>query len=125
MNAPTKAGVGTAVDEMLRSLETYRVAVQSPEEVRAYLASYPELIPHVGPTVVSVRQACGDGAGLTLTINDDPEFYDPYLKLYVRLPSYDEETDRSLGAISAALGEMIAEQEGYFRVAADHRNPAR
>jgi hypothetical protein len=124
MNAPIKAGVGTAVDEMLRSLETYRVAVQSPEEVRAYLAKYSDLIPHVGPTVESVRQGCGDGAGLSLTINDDPEFYDPYLKLYVRLPRYDEEADRRLGAISAALSEAIAEQEGYFRVAADYRNPA-
>ncbi len=125
MSAPTKAGVGIAFDEMLRSLETYRVAVQAPEEVRAYLAKYPALMPHVGPTVESVRQACGAGAGLTLTINDDPEFYDPYLKLYVRLPGYDEESDRRLGAIGAALGEAIAEQEGYFRVAADYRNPAR
>ena len=48
MNAPIQAGVETSADEMLRSLETYRVTVQSPEEVRAYLAKYPELIQHVG-----------------------------------------------------------------------------
>src|SRR5436309_2792635 len=99
MNAPTNAGVESTVDGLLRSLEPYRVTVQWPDNVRAYLAKYPELIPHVRPAVASTRQEFGDVADLTLTINDDPEFYDPYLKLYVRLPRYDREADERLESI--------------------------
>jgi hypothetical protein len=125
MNVPINAGVESAVEELLRSLESYRVTIQRPDAVRAYLAKYPELIPHVRPAAERVRQEFGDVAGLTLTINDDPEFYDPYLKLYVRLPKYDRETDERLESITVPLSEGIADLEGYFRVAADYRNPAR
>ena len=125
MNAPINAGVESAVDELLRSLEPYRVTIQWPDTVRAYLAKYPELIPHVRPTVESARQEFGDVAGLTLTINDDPEYYDPYLKLYVRLPKYGREADERLENLTVPLSEAIADLGGYFRVAADYRNPAR
>jgi hypothetical protein len=125
MNAPMNAGAESIVDELLRSLEADRVTIQWPDGVRAYLAKYPELIPHVRPAVASARQEFGDAARLTLTINDDPEFDDPYLKLYVRLPQYDREADERLERIAVPLSEAIANLGGYFRVAADYRNPAR
>jgi hypothetical protein len=125
MNPPGSAAVESAVEELLRSLGPYGVALQWPEDVRAYLAKYPELIPHVRPTVEGARREFGDVAGLTLTVNDDPEFYDPYLKLYVRLSRYDREADERLERVTGPLAEAIADLEGYFRVAADHRNSAR
>jgi hypothetical protein len=125
MNLPGSAAVEAAVEELLRSLGPSGVALQWPDDVRAYLAKYPELIPHVRPTVESARREFGDVAGLTLTVNDDPQFYDPYLKLYVRLPGCDREADERLERITAPLAEAIADLEGYFRVAADHRHPVR
>jgi hypothetical protein len=89
------------------------------------LVKYPELISHIRPTVENARQEFGDVAGLTLTLNDDPEIYDPYLKLYVRLPKHDRETDQRLEHIAGPLSDAIADLPGYFRVAADHRNLAR
>jgi hypothetical protein len=133
MNGPTTTAAGeqtsakppSPVDEMLRSLEPYRVSVGWLEYVRSYLEKYPELIPHILPTVERARQEFGDAAGLTLTINDDPEIYDPYLRLYVRLPKYDREADERLESMTLSLGEAIADLEGYFRVTADFRSPAR
>ncbi len=124
MNAPISAGVESTLDDLLCSLERYRVTIQWPANVRAYLAKYPELIPHVRPTVERARQEFGDVAGLTLTINDDPECYDPYLKLHVRLPEHDRGADERLENVTVPLSEAIADLGGYFRVAADYRNPA-
>jgi hypothetical protein len=131
MNGPTtsaaqaKTPSESPVDQMFRSLEPYRVSLEWPEHVRAYVEKYPELIPYVLPAVQRTRQEFGDGAGLSLTINDDPEFYDPYLKLYVRLPNYDRETDARFDNICLWLCDATADLEGYFRVTADYRNPAR
>src|SRR5262245_32163580 len=90
MNGPTTTADGqtgsrveSPVDVLLQSLVPYRVVVDCPDHVRAYLERYPELIPHVLPTVERTRQEFGDAAELTLTINDDPECYDPFLKMYV------------------------------------------
>ena len=77
---------------LFQALEGYRVVIDTHDHVRAYLKRFPGLIAHVLPTVERARQEFGDAAELTLTINDDPESYDPYLKVYISLPSYGPET---------------------------------
>jgi hypothetical protein len=59
------------------------------------------LIPHVLPTVERARREFGDAAELTLTINDDPESYDPYLKMYISLPAYCPETMSRIDSIQS------------------------
>jgi hypothetical protein len=125
MNAPINPRLEAPVDELLRSLEPYRVTVQWPDDVRAYLAKYPELIPHVLPTIQRARQEFGDAAELTLTINDDPEIYDPYLKLYVRLPKYGPDTMGRIDKVREPMSEATADLEGYFRVTTDFCWPRR
>jgi hypothetical protein len=72
------------------------VALDTREHVRTYLERFPGLMPHVLPTVERARKEFDDAAELTLRINDDPESYDPYLKMYISLPCYgpDDVADR-------------------------------
>jgi hypothetical protein len=128
MTGPTSTPAGqtpgkaeSPVDEMLRSLEPYRVVVKWPDYIRAYLEKYPELIPHVLPTVERARQEFGDVAELTLTVNEDPEIYDPYIKMYVSLPKYGPDTMARIDKVREPLGEATADLEGYFHVTTDHR----
>jgi hypothetical protein len=110
-----------SVGEILRDLERYRVVIDCPDQVSAYLGRHPGLIPHVVPTVDRARQAFGDRAELTLTINDDPEAFDPYLKMYVSLPKYGPDTLARINQIQEPLDEATAGQDGFFLVTTDHR----
>jgi hypothetical protein len=117
----TSAKVEPPEVELLQSLAPYRVVLDCPDHIRAYLKRYPELIPFVRPTVEQVRQEFGEVAELTLTINDDPECYDPYFKMYVSLPKYGPDTMPRIYKIQEPLGAATADLEGYFLVTTDHR----
>jgi len=108
-------------DALLGSLQQYRVRIDCPEHVRAYLTRFPGLVPHVLPTVERARREFGDAAELTLTINDDPESYDPYLKMYISLPSYSPDTMSRIDALQEPLDEATADLDGFFLVSTDHR----
>ncbi len=51
MNAPVNASVESSVDDLLRSLEPYRVTIDELDAIRQYLADYPELMSYIRPTV--------------------------------------------------------------------------
>jgi len=108
-------------DALLASLQQYRVLIDGPDHVRAYLTGFPGLVPHVLPTVERARREFGDTAELTLTINDDPESFDPYLKMYISLPPYDFDTMSRIDAIQEPLAEATADQDGFFLLSTDHR----
>ena len=106
---------------LFQALEGYRVVIDTRDHVRAYLKRFPGLIPHVLPTVEGARREFGDAAELTLTINDDPESYDPYLKMYISLPSYGPDTMSRIDSIQEPLDEATADLEGFLLVSTDHR----
>jgi hypothetical protein len=112
---------GLPLDLLFQALEGYRVVIDTHDHVRAYLKRFPRLIPHVLPTVERARREFGDAAELTLTINDDPESYDPYLKMYISLPSYGPDTMARIDSIQEPLDEATADLEGFFLVSTDHR----
>jgi len=109
------------LDPLFRSLEGHRVVVDTHDHVRACLKRFPSLIPHVSATVERARRDFGDAAELTLTINDDPESYDPYLKMYISLPSYGPDTMSRIDSIQERLDEATADLDGFFLVSTDHR----
>ena len=88
MNGPTVTPVApvgspqdSLVDKLLRSLEPHHVVVTRVDELRAYLEKYPDIIPHILPTVERARREFGEQAELLMSINDDPEIYDPFVKM--------------------------------------------
>jgi hypothetical protein len=108
-------------DALLDSLQRYRVLINCPDHVRAYLTRFAGLVPHVLATVERARREFGDAAELTLTINDDPESYDPHLKMYISLPTYSPDTMSRIDAIQEPLDEATADLDGFFLVSTDHR----
>ena len=108
-------------DGLLEGLERLHVVIDCPQQIRTYLGRHPDLIPYVLPTIEQARQEFGSEAELTLTINDDPESYDPYLKLYVSLPRYGPDTMSRIDAIQQPLDEATADMEAFFLVSTDHR----
>jgi hypothetical protein len=106
---------------LFQTLEGNRVLIDARDHVRAYLKRFPGLIPYVLSTVEHARREFGEAAELTLTINDDPESYDPYLKMYISLPSYCPDTMSRIDSIQEPLDEATADLEGFFLVSTDHR----
>ena len=129
MNGPTVTPVApvasppeSPVDVLLRSLEPHRVVVTRQDELRAYLEKYPDIIPHILPTVERARQEFGEQAELLMTINDDPECYDPFVKMYVRLPQYGPDTMPRINKVREPLwADELCDLEGYFLFTTDHR----
>jgi len=118
---PGSAEPELAMEALFQGLERFRVRSDCPDHVQAYLGRFPDLIPRVLPTVEHARREFGDTADLTLTINDDPESYDPYLKMYISLPSYGPDTISRIDRIQEPLDEATADQEGFFLITTDHR----
>ena len=83
---------GLPEGQLEQAVARYRVVVDCPDYVRGYLGRFPGLTPHVVAAVEKARQTFGELPQLTLTINDDPEAFDPYLKMYVSLPKYGPDT---------------------------------
>ena len=126
MNGPTTAGdvktkSESPVDAMFRSLQPYRVRVTRGDYIRSYLEKNPELVSHILPTVQRARQEFGDEAELTLTVNEDPEIYDPFVRLFIRLPKYGPDTMPRIDKVREPLVEAIADLEGDFHVTTDFR----
>jgi hypothetical protein len=111
----------SSVDELFQALARSRVVIDCPDHIRAYLGRFPGLIPYVVPIAERARHSFGDVAELTLTINDDPESFDPYLKMYVSLAKYDADTIARIDQIQEPLDAATADQEGFFLVTTDHR----
>jgi len=111
------------LDPLFQTLEGYRVVIDTRDHVRAYLERFPGLMPHVLPTVERARQEFGDAAELTLTINEDPESYDPYLKMYISLPSYGPDMMSRIDSIQEQLDEATADLGRLF--AGFHGSPPR
>src|SRR5439155_27106272 len=109
------------LDPLFQSLKEYRVVVDTPDHVGAYLKRFPGLTAQVLPTVEHARREFGDLAELTLTINDDPESYDPYLKMYISLPAYGPDTMARIDSIQEPLDEATVDLDGFFLVSTDHR----
>jgi hypothetical protein len=125
MNGPNTSSAAQVASEpaegLLQALAQYDVVIDCPDHIRTYLQRHTELIPHVLTAVEQTRQEFGEAAELTLTINDDPESYDPYLKMYVSLPNYGPDTMPRIDRIQEPLDEATAGLEGYFLVTTDHR----
>jgi hypothetical protein len=124
MNGPytlTTDQVQAPVEALLESLTQFHLVIDCPQQIRTYLRLHPELIPCVAPTIEHARREFGDEAELTLTINDDPESYDPYLKLYVSLPRYGPDTMSRIDSIQQPLDEATADMNAFFLVSTDHR----
>jgi hypothetical protein len=108
-------------DALFNSLQQYRVLIDCPDHVRGYLTRFTGLVPHVLSTVERARREFGEAAELTLTINNDPESYDPYLKMYISLPTYGPDTMARIDALQEPLDEETADLDGFFLVSTDHR----
>ena len=97
------------------------VTVEDTDEVRAYLARYPDLIPVLREMCLEARRQLGDEADLVVRINRDPEFYDPYVKIVVRLPRYGGEVMDRLDRISERFDTAREASDGWLHVTTDFR----
>ncbi len=120
--APVASPPESPVETLLRSLEPHHVIVTRLDEVREYLDKYPDIIPHILPTVERARQEFGDQAELLMTINDDPECYDPFVKMYIRLPHYGPDTKPRIDKVREPLwADDLCDLKGDFLVTTDYR----
>jgi hypothetical protein len=98
-----------------------RVHVVNADEVLAYLAQFPDLIPILPDLCAATRAEFGEEAALLLELVHDMEIYDPHLVLWVRLRHYDDTVVSRIFAVDAAFEERLTDAEGWLWVATDYR----
>jgi hypothetical protein len=90
------------IHELIESLaQDPQVRVKNPDEVKKYLMKFIDILDIV-PKAVNIAKKHFPEAQLVLSVYKDPESYDRYLDLCVRLEKYDEFV---MGKIREARGE--------------------
>jgi hypothetical protein len=97
------------------------VIIANRAEVRRYLEPYPELADLLPAVVERTRQEFGPAAELELLVNHDPEIYDPFLILYVRLPSYGPGLMARLDSVWLSFEDALSATEGWLIITSDCR----
>src|SRR5262249_55178102 len=95
------------------------IRVENADEVLAYLAQFPDLIPILPDLCAATRAEFGEEAALLLELVQDMEIYDPHLVLWVRLRHYDDTVMPRIFAIDAAFEDRLTDAEGWLWVATD------
>src|SRR5438128_1957438 len=97
------------------------VLVQNPREVRAYLKKHARLAKLVSPICLRARGEFGPEAELSLLVSKDPEIDDRYLKLLIRLPSYDSSVMGRIDSIWDQFESDLWNIPGWLLVTSDYR----
>ena len=88
---------------------------------RAYLKSHPDLAAILPAACSEARKEFGEEAELTLDVYRDPEIDDHYLRLAVRLPSYDETIMARIEQVLQPFEAELSNASGYLLVTTDFR----
>src|SRR5262249_38705927 len=95
--------------------------VNGVREVNSYLRRHPDLV-EIMPAICSrTREEFGSTAALTIQVNHDPEMDDPYLILYIRLPTYSPDTRNRIDAVWQHFEEALRGLSGWIILTTDFR----
>jgi hypothetical protein len=92
-------------------------------KVLAYCRQFPKLAKLLPEIAVRVREVFGPEIQVLLIINQDPEIHDPYLKMYVRMTSYEKGLQDRIDEVNAEFHDRYGADDGYFRLTTDYRMP--
>lgn len=101
------------------------VLISDRRKVLAYCRKYPRLAGLLPRIAARIREFFGPVVELQLQINQDPEFHDPYLKMYVRVDSYQPALMDRIEKVSAEFHDWYGVDDGYFLLTTDFRKPQR
>ena len=99
------------------------VAVEDADEIRAYLAQYPELMPVLRGLCREARRQLGDETALIVRINRDPEVHDPYVKIIARMPAYDAAAWDRLVQVREGFHPALEASDGWLHLSTDFGRP--
>lgn len=98
------------------------ILVPDPGAVAGYLRVYPDLVPVVRDMATAlVKEFRSEPSEIELTINHDPEFYDPYVKFYVRVARYDRSLMPRLERIARRFDDRRRASGGWVLITTDHK----
>jgi hypothetical protein len=97
------------------------VLVSGVREVNSYLRGHPDMAEIVHAICRRAREEFGSTAELKIQLNHDQESDDPYLILYVRLPSYAADTRQRIDAVWQHFEEELRGRSGWIIATTDFR----
>jgi hypothetical protein len=119
-----KPGNGfNAAANLCAELAAHKIEMPQQKHVLGYLDKHHDLAEVVPSVCGKAREEFGDEAELMLEVYRDPEIDDRYLKLRVRLPTYEVGTMARLDGVSAPFDEDLCRVTGYLLVTTDFRTP--
>jgi hypothetical protein len=120
-SGPRPESPSSASADLLETLSPLRIFLNRPDEVRMYLVRHADLAGILPGFCARARDEFGKGAELHLEVYHDPEIEDQFLKLTVRLPSYDGTVLGRLERVWQPDETMLAGSSGYLLVTTDFR----
>ena len=119
------AATSSLVDTLLSEARSMGVRVPHPEEIRAYVERFPDVVP-------VARQACEltvaefDGKSwLSLEVYFDPEIDDSYLVIYVQDDDFSESVRETLENIFETYAERMTHSAGWVNVMPSYHRSTR
>jgi hypothetical protein len=107
----------------LDAVAAQNVLLPDRRKVVAYCRQFPRLARLMPEIAARVREFFGPGVQLLLLINKDPEIDDPYLKMYVRVDSYQPDLMDRIEKVNAEFHDWYGADDGYFHLTTDFRKP--
>jgi hypothetical protein len=114
-----KLSAAVASAEVLSELARQEITVRNPVDVSAYLESHADLADLIPLVSTRARGEFGGDAELTMRVNRDPEADGEILALYVRFPSYGEDSMERIEKFSRQFDDALSEVSGYFLISTD------
>lgn len=113
------------VSDPLLQLATAGIELIEREQIRDYLAEFPDLAVLLPDVCKAARTEFGPSAELSLMLYRDPEAIDRYLTLYVRQPKYEPEILARIERVSHSFEGRLEQTTGHLLLTTDFRPPRR
>lgn len=114
-----------AVSDPLPQLAMAGIELVEREQIRGYLAEFPDLAVLLPDICKATRAEFGPSSELSLKLYRDSESVDQYLTLYIRLPKYEPEILARIERVSHSFEGRLEQTSGDLLLTTDFRPPRR
>jgi hypothetical protein len=113
------------IDSDLSQLRNYPVNIKFTQfgKVFEYLLQYPNLSKLIKETCIDARAEFGPEAQLSLDFEQDPEFDQPSLTLYIRQKKYADDIMDRIDLFRSRFTDEIVKSSGDYFITTDFQNP--
>ena len=121
--SPASSSQSTAIESVLRNLQSVGIMIPDADEVRNYLLDHPSLVDPASKIGLHAVSQFTTATELALEVYHDIEIDDTHLALYVRQQVYPDDFMTTLDSLWQPWEDQLSAASGFFVVTTDFRPP--